>query len=122
MNSRILKKLCKRSVKHAEAFEGLELVDDGCNDPVQVRKFDRKHKSKWCRTKSVDSDYIEFFNKTLSYGCSSGYYEPEWEDKPAYFHLLDAYFVHFTDWDEHGPIYKGKRKPSVSDVFNHFGI
>ena len=122
MNSRILKKLCKRAAKHVETFKHLELVEDGCGDPVNCKKFDRKHKSKLCRLKSADSDYIIPFNKTIFYGCSYGYYEPEWEDAPAYFHLLDAYYNHFTDWDEHGPIYNWKKKPSVSDVFNHFGI
>lgn len=118
MNSRILKKLCKRAEKFSEAFEYLERVDDGSNDPLSILKFDKKHKEKWCRSKTVSS----ILNKTPCYGACSGGYEPEWEDTPAYFILKDRFFNAFTDWNQDGMIYRGPKRPTPSLVFKHFGI
>lgn len=122
MNSRILKKLCKRSEKHPTAFKYLEKVDSGCNDPVESRKFDRKHKVKWCRPKSSRCNYVRFFKNTACYGATSGYYEPEWEDSPAYFILVQLYMDEFTTWDENGAEYQGRKNITPSMVFSHFGI
>lgn len=122
MNSRILKKLCRRAEKYTEAFQGLERVDDGCNDPVSIRKFDRKHKEKWCRPKIVSSNYIQFLFGTPSYGGMSGYYEQEWEDTPAYFILLQIFQDQFIEWGGYGYKYKGPKNPTPSMVFKHFGI
>ena len=122
MNSRILKKLCKRAANHKSAFKYLEIITEG-NDPVKHRGFDRKHLERW-QGSSNKHGYISFFRNTISFGASSGYYEPEWEDRPAYFILKDLYCESMTDWNEDGPIYTGVtcRKLTPSFIFDYFGL
>ncbi|PMS91930.1 hypothetical protein [Vibrio parahaemolyticus] len=121
MNSRILKKLCKRAEKYTKAFKHLERLDEG-NDPVSITKFDRKHKEKWCRPKSVSSNYVYLWPGTISYGSMSGGYEPEWEDTPAYFILKEIYFWDHQKWDQNGYKYHGVKRPTPSLIFSYFGI
>ncbi|HHY0551906.1 TPA: hypothetical protein ACVU5P_004225 [Vibrio parahaemolyticus] len=121
MNSRILKKLCKRAERYAKAFEGLERLDDGL-DPLSITKFDQKHKERWCRPKSVSGNYVYLWPGTVAYGGMSGCYEPEWADTPAYFLLKELYFASHTEWKPDTPKYRGIKNPTPSVIFSYFGI
>jgi len=121
MNSRILKKLCKRAIKFEPAFENLELVDSGCNDPVINRNFDRKHLQRW-RGDINTHGYVDLMKGTISLGCYDGGYEPEWEESPAY-DILRMHYVHLhTTYSEFGCEYNGMNKITPSKLFKYFNI
>lgn len=117
-----MKKLCLRAERYPDAFRGLKRITVD-NDPMQIKKFDRKHKPFWSPTNKFSKHSISFAKGTVGYGYMSGGYESEWEDNPAYLILVDHYIDEHTNYPEHGsPKYFGKNKITPSVIFKHFNI
>ena len=102
MNPRILKKLSKRADELIQKLDctSAERVFYGDEfDPcLRSSKMDKRYVEHW-QGKPNDQGYFRVLLNTIGYGEVSGYYEPEWEDSPAY-DLLRGFVIDAnTDWD-----------------------
>ena len=102
MNSRILKKLTKKSEPLLIELGLTKWLDrvilskgDGAFDSHVI--MDRKSLEKWCR--NDDTRYYKQLAGTVGYGAMSDYYEPEWSDSDAWSMLRNFVIDSFYDWD-----------------------
>lgn len=110
MNKRILKKLCKRAAPLLPLLrdnrEQFTVDSEWPCDSWSIRGMDRKSYERW-RGKINEHHYFEPLHGTIGVGAMSGYYEPEWDDSPAWIALKDNVLAHCWVYDSHDPLSLG---------------